>query len=49
MRLEEVKRKSGSVWVVYDDNNKIVIITHDRNMAGKFMKLTKKRRSHETS
>ena len=36
-KIKEVKRKSGIVWVVYNVNNKVVVITHDKNIAKKFV------------
>ena len=38
VRLEEVRRRSGSVWVVYNEKNRVVVITCDRSVAQTFMK-----------
>ena len=46
MYIEEVRRKSGTVWVVYNDKNKIIVVTHDRNIAKSFLKPTKERKSN---
>ena len=38
VRLEEVRRRSGSVCVVYNEKNRVVVITCDRGVAQTFMK-----------
>ena len=43
-RIKEIKRKSGSVWIVYNNSNKVVVITHDRNIAKNFIKLLRERK-----
>jgi len=48
-RIEEVKRKSGIVWVVYNNADKVVILTRDRSMAKKFIEIIRGRRPNETS
>ena len=44
VRLEEVRRRSGSVWVVYNEKNRVVVITCDRGVAQTFMKPNKERK-----
>jgi hypothetical protein len=43
-KLVEIRRKSGSVWGVYDEDGNIVVITSDRHVALTFMKSTKERK-----
>tara|TARA_B100000579_G_C22452761_1_gene675085 strand:- start:141 stop:299 length:159 start_codon:yes stop_codon:yes gene_type:complete len=44
VKLEEVRKKSGNVWVVYNEKKQIVVITCDRNVAKSFMKPAKERK-----
>jgi len=44
VRMEEVRRKAGSVWVVYDKLKRVVIITHDRSIALTFLKPKEERK-----
>jgi len=44
VKLTELRRRSGSVWGVFDEKGNLVLITSDRNVAKTFMKPAKERK-----